>query len=170
MRFIRNLIVLLLGLTIGGAIASALGARLAKSRLTSSGDAADDEFDRVAIFDGLEFASTAAALRRGSVLAWYAGGTVDLRGATLGPAGATLDLRLIFGGLEILVPPTWRVEISLLPIIGGAGDARPQGGIQADAPTLRVTGFAIVGGAGIVSEGSELDDVAETAEASAAAV
>ena len=61
--------------------------------MTSKGEPADDELDLVAIYEPRNFASTAPALRRASYTAWYGGGTLDLRGATLDPAGALLTVR-----------------------------------------------------------------------------
>ncbi len=63
-----------------------------------------DELDIAAIFDGLEARSRATSFRGGEILVWYGGGTLDLREATLDPAGATLRVRAIFGGLEVIVP------------------------------------------------------------------
>ena len=148
MRLIRNL----LGLVIFGALASAVGAAIAKGRLVSSGTEADDEFDLVTIYDNLGFESHAAAFRRGTALTWYGGGTIDLRGATLDPAGATLELRTLFGGLQLVVPPSWRVERDVVAVFGGIGDVRGVEPEAMDGPVLRLTGWCVFGGVGIVSE------------------
>ena len=148
MRLIRNLI----GLVIFGAIASAVGAAIAKGRLVSSGTEADDEFDLVTIYDNLAFESHAPAFHRGSVLTWYGGGTVDLRDATLDPSGATLELRTLFGGLQLVVPPSWRIEQDVTAVFGGIGDVRGFEPDAADGPVLRITGWCVFGGVGIVSE------------------
>ena len=148
MRLIRNLI----GLVILGGIASAVGAAIAKGRMASSGTETDDEFDLVTIYDSVTFASQAAALRRGSALTWYGGGTIDLRGATLDPAGATLELRMLFGGLQLVVPPSWRVERDVTAIFGGIGDVRGFESESTGGPVLRLTGWVAFGGIGIVSE------------------
>src|SRR3989304_407831 len=95
-------------LTLIVSIASALAAIVARGRMTSHGGPADDERDLVAIFEGMELASTAPALRRASVTAWYGGGSLDLRDATLDPAGAEIAARAVFGGLRPPGPPTTR--------------------------------------------------------------
>jgi len=64
-------------------------------------DPSADEVDLRAIFESLEFTSTATAFRGGTIECWFGGGSVDLRGATLDPAGATLRVRAIFGGASI---------------------------------------------------------------------
>ena len=158
-----RLLKLITGLWVVGFVTSLVGAGLARGRLVSKGRPGDDEIDLVAIFEPLEFTSTAPALGRVSVLAWYGGGTVDLRGAGLDPTGATLTLRAIYGGIRLVVPETWRVEREVIGIFGGVGDARDQTRVAPDGPNLRVGGFAIFGGAGILSEAPDLDPVAATA-------
>jgi hypothetical protein len=159
-----RLLKLVMGLWVIGFVGSLIGAAIAKGRFASTGDRADDEVDLVAIFEPLEFSSTAPTLRWVSVLAWYGGGTVDLRGASLDPAGATLTLRAIYGGIRLIVPETWRVEREATGIFGGVGDARDQARVAPEGPLLRVEGFAIFGGAGILSEAADLAPVAATAQ------
>ena len=152
MRTIGRILGLLFGVAILGGIASALAALVMRDRLASTGGSSDDEFDLVTIFDGLEFRSRAPALRRASSLTWYGGGTIDLRDATLDPDGATLGVRTIFGGLQLVVPATWRVETNVISIAGGIGDTRDPARVEASAPVLRVTGWNLFGGIGIVDE------------------
>jgi hypothetical protein len=145
---------LVIGLVLS--VASALAAIVARDRMASKGGPADDELDLVAIYDGLEMASTAPALRRASVTAWYGGGTLDLRGATLDPTGASLTARAIFGGFRLVVPPTWRVELHGKGVFGGFGDARKADLVDPAGPVLTLDGFAVFGGVGIVSEAPDL--------------
>jgi len=145
----RALSMLLLGwflFMIGAAIYAA-----SKRREAPEPDPKADEVDLVANFGPLEFHSESGAFRGGNVTTWFGGGQVDLRDATLDPAGATLHMNALFGGGNLIVPETWNVETSLVGI-GGAGDGRPKSERPADAPTLRVDGTAIFGGWGITSE------------------
>jgi hypothetical protein len=114
-------------------------------------DPASDEVDLVASFGPLDFRSTASAFRGGSVTTWFGGGLVDLRDATLDPAGATLRTSSLFGGGSLVVPEAWNVETRVVGI-GGVGDARSKADRPADAPTLRLEGVAIFGGWGITSQ------------------
>jgi hypothetical protein len=157
MRTIGSLIREFLGFAFVAAIGSAIAAYVAKGRLTSSGDPADDELDLVAIYEGLDLASTAPALRRASYTAWYGGGTLDLRGATLDPAGATLTVRAIFGGFRLVLPPTWPVELRMIGVFGGIGDARDREQVEPAGPRLTIEGFALFGGVGIVSEAPDME-------------
>jgi len=83
---------------------------------------------------------------------WFGGGAMDLRDATLDPAGATLRLRTIFGGGQIVVPESWRVVNDIVVIAGGVGDMRTPADRPDDAPELRLEGVAAFGGFAIVSE------------------
>ena len=131
-------------LTTLGAFAGFAGAAaVAKRTLPSRGDESSDELALVAIFDGIDLKSRAAAFRGGSVLAWFGGVNVDLSDATLAP-GARLSVNALLGGIAIRVPPGWRLETDLTAVAGGV-DVRA-GTENPDAPTLTLDGFALFGG------------------------
>jgi hypothetical protein len=123
-----------------------------KGRRAVAQDPAADEVDLVATFSELDFRSTSGAFRGGSVTTWFGGGTLDLRDATLDPAGATLRVNALFGGGNLVVPEGWNVETRITPMFGGVGDGRARADRPADAPTLRLEGRAVFGGWGITSE------------------
>ncbi len=152
MRTIRSILGLTFGFLIVSSIVATVVAAFAKQRLISSGTETDNEFDLVTIFDGVEFASTAPAFRRGTVLTWYGGGQIDLRGATLDPDGGRLTLRALFGGIQLIVPETWRVEQHVVAFLGGVGDRRETTEAQTGGPVLRIDGFAVFGGIDVTSE------------------
>jgi predicted membrane protein len=110
-----------------------------------------DDLEIVTVFDELSFRSTAASLRHATVETRFGGGVLDLTGATLDPAGATLEVTSIFGGGQLIVPEGWRVTSSVKGI-GGIGDSRPARDRMPDAPHLTIQGLAIFGGWGITSE------------------
>jgi hypothetical protein len=122
-----------------------------KRVLRSRGDAESDEVQLVAIFDGIELDSRAAAFRGGSMFAWFGGIAVDLRKATLSPEGAHLDLHALNGGIAIRVPHGWRVRSSMKAVAGGVESsvAEPE---AADAPTLTLEGFALFGGVAVTAK------------------
>lgn len=73
---------------------------------------------------------------------------LDLRGASIASSPAVLDVFALWGGIELTVPPEWRVEVQGTPIIGGfENKARPASAAAgAPAPVLVVRGTAIMGG------------------------
>lgn len=150
---LRNIFVL----TLLGGIASAIAAAFARDRLLPRGTPADDDVELVAIYTGLDFQSKATHFRHATVTAWYGGTTLDLRGATLDPAGATLTVRAAFGGIRLVLPATWPIELRTLAIAGGVGDARDADRFDEASPKLTIDGFAVFGGVGIVSDAPDLD-------------
>lgn len=132
----------------GAAAATALSI---KRSLVPTTDPSADEIVAVAIFGPLEFRSTSRNFRGGRLECWYGGGVLDLRDATLAPEGATLQVRAVFGGGQILVPADWKV-VSTVSGMGGLQDIRDAQGYAADAPELVIEGTLIAGGFAVMSE------------------
>jgi hypothetical protein len=95
MRVIGRLLVLLLGGMIAAAVAGTIAARQAQRRIVPIDDPEADEIRLAAIFAPVSFRSTATSFRGGSIDCWYGGGVIDLREATLDPAGARLEVRAV---------------------------------------------------------------------------
>ncbi|HOF89080.1 MAG TPA: LiaF-related protein [Armatimonadota bacterium] len=62
-------------------------------------------------FGALEARNTAAAFRGGDLDVGFGALTLDLRDATLAPEGAVLNVRALFGGVEILLPCDWAIAV-----------------------------------------------------------
>lgn len=147
----RLFLVISAGLVIA-ALGVVMAARSARRRVVQTTDPAANEVSLAAIFGPLEFASTAPSFRGGKLECWLGGGEVDLRGATLDPAGAHLRVMAVMGGGEIIVPEGWVVRTSLTGFAGAVGDARPPRDRPADAPVLEISGRLIMAGFAITSE------------------
>jgi len=120
--------------------------QLVSKRMTS-GDEDSDDFRLATIFGAKEFDSRATALRSASALAVMGGVELDLREATLDPAGATLDVTAVMGGIEITLPPGWAVDVENRGKMGGVDARLPDSAeLPADAPTLHVITNAWFGG------------------------
>src|SRR5690349_9377285 len=137
-----------------GMIAAAFAALSVKRRLNPTLDESADEITAVAIFGPLAFHSTSQAFRGGEVECWYGGGVIDLRDARLAPEGATLRVRAIFGGGQIVVPPTWKV-VARVTGLGGIQDIREAQGHAAQDPELVIEGTLVAGGFAVSSEVAE---------------
>jgi len=86
------------------------------------------------------------------VSAVFGGATLDMREARLDP-GATVDALALFGGVDVIVPTGWRVDLGGLPIFGGYDDKTTgDGDLPPDAPVLRVAATAIFGGVDVKNE------------------
>lgn len=137
-----------------GMIAAAFAALSLKRRLNPTLDESADEITAVAIFGPLAFHSTSQAFRGGEVECWYGGGVIDLRDAQLAPEGATLRVRAIFGGGQIVVPPSWKV-VARVTGLGGIQDIREAQGHAAIDPELLIEGTLVAGGFAVSSEVAE---------------
>ena len=137
-----------------GMITAAFAALSLKRRLSPTLDESADEITAVAIFGPLAFHSTSKAFRGGEVECWYGGGVIDLRDAQLAPEGATLRVRAIFGGGQIVVPPTWKV-VARVTGLGGIQDIRVAQGHAAIDPELVIEGTLVAGGFAVSSEVAE---------------
>jgi len=138
-----------------GTVASALAAAMAKRRLVSIGGPEDDSVELVAIFGSLDFRSAARSFRGGSLLSWFAGSQLDLRRATLDPAGGDLELKTIFAGTNVVVPDGWRVSLEG-PAIFGANSVPAGASPVQGAPELRVRAFTVFGGTSVSPEAWDL--------------
>jgi hypothetical protein len=142
MRFLVRAVV---GLAVVLAGLGAAGQILARRRTV--GDETADEFAITTYVGGVERTCRAAALRHGSVSVVCGGVELDLREATLAPEGATLDLSATWGGVNVVVPRTWKVFVEDRSVLGGF-DARvtPPEELPDDAPRLDVSVTARLGG------------------------
>ena len=145
---------------LAGLVIPPIAAAVAKGRVVVVDDPDAPEVALATIFDGEELENRSTEFRGGTTICWYGGQRLDLRGATLAPEGATLKARCLFGGLQVLVPATWRVQVSGIPIFGGIQDG--SSGPDGDGPLLRIEAIAAFSGLTVETED---DDDAEAAGA-----
>jgi hypothetical protein len=146
---VLKVVVLLAGL-------AALGQVLARRR--TFGDETSDEFGIAAYVGGAQRTCRAASLRRGSVSVVLGGVDLDLREATLDPAGADLDLSASWGGVNVTVPRGWRVQVEDRATLGGVeAHVTPPEELPDEAPLLRVVASARFGGVSIAAKDPAAD-------------
>lgn len=100
------------------------------------------------IFGGGEYHITSENFEGGEINAVFGGGKYDFRNAKLAPGQHNLEVNLIFGGLEILLPAEWNVKVNVNSILGGFSD-KSAGYVkkeEASSGELIITGTAIFGG------------------------
>lgn len=150
----RRLIRLVVVGWIVGMVAGSIAALSVKRRLVPTTDESADDIVAVAIFGPLAFHSTAQQFRGGALECWYGGGVLDLRDAVLAPEGATMRVRAMFGGGQILVPAEWKV-VTRIRGMGGISDVRTNTTHEAGAPELVIEGMVFAGGFAVTSEVAE---------------
>ncbi len=134
------------------AVVAAVGAALAaKFMLESNAQAETEEIDLVAIFEGKELVSTAHPFYGGKVLAMFGGVMIDLRKAEPSPTGIDLDVMIIAGGLQLVVPEGWRVRNNTQIFAGGLDD-RTKTTADEDVPNVNLRGTVAMGGIQIVTK------------------
>jgi hypothetical protein len=105
----------------------------------------------VVMFGGTKVKDRSEHFTHADVSAIFGGATLDLREAHI-DREASVDALALFGGVDVLVPPGWRVAVAGTPILGGLEDKTEHDGEPpADAPVLKVNGTAIFGGVDVKS-------------------
>jgi predicted membrane protein len=93
---------------------------------------------------------TSQNFQGGNVSANFGGVKLDLTQAKLSGSGATLDARAFLGGIDIVVPEEWDVDVNVSAFLGGVADERSRPGTHTSgAPSLVINGSATLGGISI---------------------
>jgi len=126
-----------------------VGAAIFARRLIPTyGDEDSDTFALLASMSGVEFRSRARALSTGKATAFLGGIELDLRDAVI-VDGATLQLRAVLGGISVIVPDGWRVEVRQRVVAGEVVNETEPDEAPEDAPVLIVDAAAQFGGIAI---------------------
>lgn len=100
----------------------------------------------VAIMGGVEKKGRWTPARKNLVLAFMGGAELDFREAILPPGDVEVQVFTIWGGVEIIVGPGTRVDCGGVAIMGAFEHKSGAAVDDADAPTIRVTGLALMAG------------------------
>ncbi|MCL1594298.1 MAG: LiaF-related protein [Actinomycetia bacterium] len=141
MRIIKRIIVGWVALTCVAMMAVVATRKLVRAHGTED----DDEFSIVAAGAEKDFQSRSIRLREGRILALMGGVELDLIDAEL-EQGATLDLTAVMGGIDVIVPMNWRVEILSKSILGGVNNLTDPDLGTDDAPILLVRAKSVMAG------------------------
>jgi hypothetical protein len=115
----------------------------------------------VAIMSGIVRRGSWKIPRRLRVVAIMGGVELDLRQAELPPGVTEISAFVLMGGLVVRVPPGVRLETDGFAFMGGFEDRMHESGTaRPDAPVVRVTGVAIMGGvdAQVLAVGAYVDE------------
>ena len=98
------------------------------------------------VFSGGRERVTSQEYRGGAISAICGGLELDLREARLGDSQVTLEVTVVCGGMEIMVPKDWMVHMQPSVVLGGAELQRRQPKIEDASGELIITGTVICGG------------------------
>ena len=104
------------------------------------------------IFSGGKQRVMHQVFRGGHINCVFGGSEVDLTQATLAEGASELEVNTIFGGVTLIVPADWRIQLKMTSIMGGFADKRSYVKESPD-PTkiLIIKGSTIFGGGEIKS-------------------
>ncbi|MFB6819515.1 DUF1707 domain-containing protein [Streptomyces sp. NPDC056347] len=96
--------------------------------------------------------------RKFTAFAMWGGGDIDLREANFEDREVVIRCITIMGGMQVTVPPELNVDVRGIGIMGGFGERTKDEGIPSpDAPRVRITGFALMGGVGVEHKRSKAE-------------
>ncbi|MFB6172441.1 MAG: hypothetical protein ABEJ23_07890 [Haloarculaceae archaeon] len=104
-----------------------------------------DHVDAFGLFSGNEQRVVSQSFQGASLSALFGGVELDLRDASVADPPATVNATALFGGVDVIVPREWNVQMDVLPVLGGASDDRPRREAEHETVDLVVTGFAAFG-------------------------
>lgn len=105
-----------------------------------------DTLDSVSVFGVAHRKISSRNFKGGDIVAVFGGGEINLSQADFNDV-IQIEIVVIFGGIKIVVPPTWEVESEIAAVFGGMDDKRtvtPFGDGQ--RKVLVIKGVAIFGG------------------------
>ncbi|WP_436514386.1 LiaF transmembrane domain-containing protein [Ekhidna sp. To15] len=115
-----------------------------KSAPRKISESGDKYFDEVAIFGGTERKYISEDLQGGKITCVFGGSEIDLRGSKA-QDGAVIEIFCMFGGVELMVPEDWKINMDATAIFGGFSDSR-KNVTSATTTTVHIKGFTMFGG------------------------
>lgn len=108
----------------------------------------EDYLDHYNIFSSYETNVLSKQFKGGELGSIFGGAQIDLREADLNDNKARIELYAIFGGVDLIVPRSWKVVLSGTPIFGGINNSTVSEASEGNEETrvLYVDAFAIFGG------------------------
>jgi predicted membrane protein len=97
-------------------------------------------------FFGRDVVNESQQFAGGSIFTVFGATEVDLRRAHPVPEGAAMDVVVAFGGVDIVVPEGWRVDVKGIPLFGGWSNKTSRDLVGADGPLLSIEALVAFGG------------------------
>lgn len=121
--------------------------RTAPAELRKEGERRPSSHAAIAILGGSRRAGRWTPPDTLLAIAMMGGVDLDFRDAVLGPDGVEVTCFAFWGGIEITVPPDVHVDTHGFALLGGFEQgAERETTAGPEAPTIRITGFALMGG------------------------
>ncbi len=118
---------------------------------TSGGNAAgvEDKIVCAAVFAGRDIHVDNSSFSGADLSAVFGGIDMNLKNAVV-TRNVTIEVKAVFGGISLIMPPNVRVVVEVTPILGGVDNGtRTPLGADENTPTIYVRGTCIFGGVDI---------------------
>lgn len=115
-----------------------------KSEPRNISETDEDYIDEVAIFGGTERKFISDNLKGGKITSIFGGSEIDLRGSKA-QDGAVIEVFCMFGGVELMLPEDWKINMDATAIFGGFSDSR-KNITGSSETTVHIKGFTMFGG------------------------
>jgi hypothetical protein len=122
---------------------------VARGYSVTTADRVEERSFAVAIMGGTTRKGRWTPARTNFAIAIMGGVELDFREAVMGPGVTELQVFTMWGGVEIIVPPGMNVESHGIGIMGGFEHVAESAAQNPAAPTLRISGMALMGGVDI---------------------
>lgn len=109
-----------------------------------------DFYDEATVFSGSDKYIKNENFRGARITAIFGGSKLNFQQSILSPEGASIDVTLLFGGCELIIPPDWNVRMEVNNIFGGCSDKRNPTAID-PKKIIVLRGICIFGGCEIKS-------------------
>ncbi len=113
-------------------------------------DEVAEYFEDTSIFGGNNKFIKNSNFHGAKITAIFGGSKINMQQVILSPEGATIDMTIVFGGCELVVPPDWNVHLGSNNIFGGTNDKRILTDID-PSKNIYIKGTCIFGGCEIKS-------------------
>lgn len=107
--------------------------------------------DESNIFSGNKHIIPPGEFKGGKISCIFGGSEIDLSQTTLPEGKSILEIECIFGGVSMIVPSDWKVQIAVKSVMGGFSDKRRIISTNGNKGELIIKGEAIFGGGEIKS-------------------
>lgn len=117
------------------------------------GTSTEDVVNSAVVFSGENKNILSKNFKGGKITAIFGGSDINLMQADFNGT-VMIDLQVVFGGAEIVVPSNWTVRVDISPIFGGVEDKRPLELMKANTSpdkVLILKGTCVFGGIEIKS-------------------
>lgn len=105
--------------------------------------------DTMVFFGSVERQIASPSFHGGNATAFFGGAKLDLTGSQLAEGVQILNIQAFFGGVELILPEDWIVEIRGVPLFGGIEDKRRKPATSGEEPKAKLLINSVVAFGGI---------------------